>query len=276
MVASMLDVGVIGTGAIGTNVVRYLEDGVVPGVGVAIVYNRTPERAHGLVNDLGVEDRVTVAEGPLEVATESDVVVEVASQTVIEANAADILATGTDMIIMSIGALRDAELLRELQEVAEANDAHLYGASGAIAALDGIGAIGLGAIDHVTLECYRPPYYLGAYLPPDRSTDDLEEGEVIFTGTASEAAAAFPSHMNVAITLTLAAKLDPEDVSIHVEVDMDAPRSHYVISAHGEAGAIDVEIQNFRTPEDPDQSLLNVFSVLERLNRMVSPVTIGT
>jgi aspartate dehydrogenase len=272
----MIDVGIIGTGAIGSKVASHVDDGLVPQMHLTDMCNRTRKKAETVVESLESGHTVEIRSTPLAVAEHADVVVETASQTVLEESATDILKTGTDLIAMSVGAFRDQTLLSDVQQAADAHDSNVYVPSGAIAGLDGIGAIGTGSIERIFLTCYRPPEYLEPYVDEGVDVTTLSDGETIFEGNAAEAAAAFPAHMNVAIALTLTAQVPPSDVGVQIFVQRDAPRSKYVIEVSGEAGSVQTEIQNFKTNVGTETSKLTVFSVIEKLRRISSSVELGT
>ncbi|WP_137285912.1 aspartate dehydrogenase domain-containing protein [Halorussus salinisoli] len=272
----MLEIGLIGTGAIGSRVASAVTDGMVPDARIASVHNRTRQRASDLVDSLETAHEIHVASDPIEVAERTDVVVETANQAVIEEYAVDILAAGTDLVALSVGAFRDAQLLADVEAVAAENDARVRVPSGSIAGLDGLGAIGNYHLDEVALLCYRPAHYYGPYVDDSVDLDDLEDGDVIFAGTAAEAAGAFPAHMNVAVTVALTAGVDPEDVTVRIEVESTAPRARYVVRARGAGGTVDAEVLNFRTESNPETSHINVLSIVETLRRLSGPVVVGT
>lgn len=272
----MLDIGLVGTGAIGSRVAKSVTDGMVPDAQITCLHNRTRERARDLVDSLGADHEIRVVSEPVRVAEQADVVVEAASQTVVEETAVDILATGTDLIAMSVGAFRDPELLAEIRRVGLENDARVHVPSGSIGGLDALGAIGNGSLDDVTLLCYRPPEYMGPYLDDSADLDSLNEGEVVFEGNATSAAEAFPSHMNVAIAVALTARVDPDNVSVRIEVENSAPRARYFVRAEGSGGAIDAEILNYRTDTNPETGTINVLSIVEKLRRLSDSIVIGT
>lgn len=272
----MLDVGIVGTGAIGARVAGRLADGVVPDARLTAVHNRTPERAHDLVASLDVDHDVAVVPDAVAVSERADVVVETAGQDALAASAVPILDGGTDLVAMSVGAFRDADLLADVRETARANDARVRVPSGSIAGLDAAGALGNGPLDEVALHCYRPAHYYGPYLGDGEDPADLSDGDVVFEGPADEAAEAFPSHMNVAMTVALNARVDPGAVTIHIEVESSAPRARYVVHADGPNGTLEAEYLNARTDSEPETGHCNVFSIVESLRRLVDPVVVGT
>lgn len=272
----MIDVGVIGTGAIGSKVIRHVGDSAVPEARLRCVHNRTPSRAQEVLSTCGLSSSVEITPTPIAMAEQTDVVVEVASQAVVKDWATEILGRGTDLVAISAGAFRDETLFTEVRTVAAQSGSRMYVPSGAISCLDGVSAIARGPVEEVSLHCYRPLDRLEPYVDDSVNAADLADGDVVFDGTAAEAAEAFPAHMNVAIALSLTAGVDPSDVSVLVAVDRRAPRSRYVVDARGDAGSVEAEIRNFETENDPGQSALTVRSVLEKLHRISAPVVLGT
>jgi len=271
----MLDVGIIGTGAIGSTLTEKLSEGTIQDARVTTVYNRTPERADELVDSLGVGSHVRVAADPTSVCEQTDVVVEAASQRAVEQFAVDVLETGTDLFVLSVGAFRDKHLLERVRRAAEKHDARVDVPSASIAGLDGVAAIATEPIEELSLTHYRAPSYLDPYLDAGMTPDEFAAGDVVFEGTAAEAAAAFPSHMNIAIALTLAAEVDPEEVVIRIVRDDDAPRSRNVIRTRSAVGTIETEIQNFRAATHETSALI-VGSVLAALRRKTDCVVVRT
>lgn len=271
----MLDIGIIGTGAIGSNLCEELQNGAIPDARVTAVYNRTPERAESLVESLEAESEIQVASNPLAVSERADIVVEAASQRAVERSAVDVLSAGANLFVLSVGAFRNERLLRRVRQASEDNGARVHVPSGSIAGLDGIAAVATGSLEELTLTHYRPPAYLEPYLDTATSPDELRDGDVVFEGTAADAAESFPSHMNIAMALTLAAKTSPDNVSIRIVTDVDAPRSRNVIRARSAVGAIEIEIDNFRSSTHETSSLI-VGSILETLRRMSDHVIVGT
>jgi aspartate dehydrogenase len=271
----MLDVGIIGTGAIGTSLAEKLSGGAIEDARVTAVYNRTPERAADLVDSLDAGAPIHVAADPSSVAERADVVVEAASQRAIEQSAVDILESGATLFVLSVGAFRNERLLGRVRRAAKEHDTRVRVPSASIAGLDGVAAVATEPVEELTLVHYRAPSYLDPYLDDGTTPDEFDDGDVLFEGVASDAAAAFPSHMNIAIALTLAAGVPPEDVLVRVVRDDDASRSRNVIRARSTAGAIELEIENFRATAH-DTSALIVGSVLAALRGETDRVLVRT
>ncbi len=110
------------------------------------------------------------------------VIVEAASQQAVKDYIAKIVASGTELIVMSTGALLDLDV----------NLSRVHVPSGAIGGLDALASAALAGIDEVTLTSRKNPKALGVYNKARKSH---------YEGYAEEAARKFPREMNVAATL---------------------------------------------------------------------------
>src|SRR6476659_3103321 len=104
------------------------------------------------------------------------------------------LLGGRDLVIVSVGALADAALERELRMAARDGGGRLVVASGAIGALDALAAAAIGGLEQVKHTTRKPPRSL---LPPEEA-DALESPRELFNGSARAAALRFPESVNVA------------------------------------------------------------------------------
>jgi aspartate dehydrogenase len=133
-----ISVGLIGFGAIGSVLVdglRLREDRVrLAGVLVR------PARAPGTAGQLGAGIPVVTSVTEL-VALGTDLIVECAGQSAVIDYASDVLAHGTDLMIVSTGALARPGLLDALTASAARSGARLLIPAGAIAGLDGLGEV---------------------------------------------------------------------------------------------------------------------------------------
>jgi len=149
----------------------------------------------------------TLATSNLEAITANapDVVVECAGHGAVGRYGPTVLARGSDLIVASVGALADCDLMDELKTAARGSGAQCIVPPGAIGGIDALGAAVLSGLRSVTYTGRKPPHaWLGT--PAEGMTDlcALAEECVFFTGTAREAARSYPKNANVAATLALA------------------------------------------------------------------------
>ena len=77
------------------------------------------------------------------------------------------------MIIMSIGALMDAEFYLEIEKIAKENGAKVHLPSGAIVGLDGIKAVAKFGLKEVSLVTRKSPKSLGKKIDVEEVLFDL-------------------------------------------------------------------------------------------------------
>jgi len=269
-----LDIGLLGCGTIGTEIARAISDGRIDAQLVA-VFDRNPPKRDGIAAmvDTDVEQ---CSEG-IDVAENAELVVEAAGQEAV-GMAPEILETGTDLLLMSVGALAD-DGLQEAVFDASSGTARLYVPSGAIAGLDAVKAANsTGELESVELTTRKPPAGLeGAPYVVERDIDlgSVEGAETIFEGTARSAAQAFPSNINVAMALSLAG-IGPDRTTVRIVADESLETNVHRITAEGGAGRIETQVSNVPSPRNPKTSYLASLSAIALLDELASAQSIGT
>ena len=201
-------------------------------------------------------------------------IVEAAGQAVVRDAVGDWLRKGIDVLISSVGALNDPVLLNNLEEAAQVGGATLIIPSGALAGIDYVQAVGDVAGTSIRYESRKP---LAAWH------DELErrglseqasrEAVALYHGDAAEAAARYPSNLNVAATLALAAGgFDRVDVT--VIADPQAQGNTHTISVDGPVGTMRMSVVNRPAPDNPKTSMLVAHSISRTIIRHFSPIRI--
>ena len=247
-------IAILGWGAIGRTVGAALLDGRVPGAELVAVADR---RA---VDDCPVP--VVEAEA---LADGADIVVEAAGQQALVAHGERYLRAGARLLVVSVGALVDAELFARLR-AAGGNRLHLT--NGAIGGLDLLRAARrAGPLDGVTLTTTKQPSSLLQDWMDDELQAALRAGEAIttaFDGPAAEAVTRFPQSVNVAATLALA--VDSWDlVRVRVVADPAAEVNRHEIEVTGAAGRYRFSIENLPSPDNPKTSGIVPHAVVQGL-----------
>lgn len=252
---SLLNIGIIGCGTIGSAVARAIDEGRIP-ARLAALANRTPARAEELARSLRTPPPV------LDVAAlvrASDLVVEAATGTALEEIVPACLRGGKDVFVISVGGLLGHEdWFRE----AEARGSRILIASGAIAGLDGVRGAVVGRVDAVTLTTRKPPRGLaGAPHVVERGMDldTLTEETLIFEGTAREACKGFPTNVNVSAALSLAG-IGPDRTRVRIIAVPGGRFNQHRIEVRGEFGRLTVEIENTPSDTNPRTGLLSIYS----------------
>jgi len=241
-----VNVGLIGCGAIGTVLAEAVERKLVV-CDELVVYDIDAEKAEKLKAALKFPVTITANLDEL-LAQKPKVVVEAASQEAAKEYVPKIAASGTQLIVMSTGALLDLEV--DLTKV--------HVPSGAIGGLDALSSAALAGIDDVTLISRKNPKALGT---------DNKEAKVVYEGYAEEAAKLFPREMNVAATLALTVK--PTQVKVLVVSDPSVKRNTHEIQVKWRFGEMQLRFANDPHPDNPHTSALAAWSAIKLLQTLL-------
>ncbi len=192
----------------------------------------------------------------------ANLVVEAASQ-----KAVPLLARclhHSDVMMMSVGALADERLQKQLVSVAMTNKRKIYLPSGAIGGMDAISSVG-GKLELLLLETTKPPASLGR---------NDKARTVVFEGSAGEACRLYPQNVNVSATLSLAGIGFGRTV-VRIVSDPAAKSNTHKIFARSAAGTMMLEFENLPSPENPKTSMLAALSALRRIRKIDETLQIG-
>lgn len=269
-----MKVGVVGCGAIGSEICRAIDRGI-EGVELVALHDRNRELALSLSNSLACMPRVVTID---EMIPAVDFVVESASQSAVRDIVPQVLAKGRSVLVMSGGAMTDEKLREKLVSIARGNGCKLYMPSGAIAGLDGLKAASVSRIDSVTLTTSKPPAALaGAPYLEERGIDVgyIRGPGLLYEGDAASAVRAFPANVNVAAALSLAG-VGTENTKVRIVADPSLKRNVHEILVTGEFGRLYVKVENVPSPTNPKTSYLAALSAIATLKRIAQPLQIGT
>ncbi|AUV84204.1 aspartate dehydrogenase (plasmid) [Salinigranum rubrum] len=269
-------VALLGFGTIGQEIARAIDDGTISS-SLGAIYDNQPDRVEERIRQFSVEPRIVTEMHQL--TASADLIVEAAGQSAVKEYAVSVLESGCDLMLLSVGALADADLWKHLSTTAERTGASIYAPSGAIAGIDAIKAASrVGALDSVSLTTIKnPSSFEGApYLDTlDYQVQSLSEPRVVFEGTATDAAAAFPSNINVAVILSLAG-LGTDRTRVRIVADPNEKSNVHQLDATGRTGTIETTVRNVPSPNNPKTSYLAPGSVIEKLQDLESTFHIGT
>ena len=246
-------VGVLGFGAIGRSVVDSL-------LGIKEEFDL-----------IGFSDVEQVDDSPIpqlpveEMIQASDIVVEVASHAAVRQYALQIIESGTDLLIVSVGALADKSLEEKLLAAGPGN---LMICTGALGGIDYIQAAKLlGGIDEISLTSTKKPSVLSQPWMENFLQEKLAAGDervVVFEGNAREAAEAFPKSSNVSATLALTVG-SWDTVKVRVVGDPAAQQTKHQIHLYGEVGESVFEVNSLPSAINPATSSVVPYSVVKAL-----------
>ncbi len=266
-------VGIIGCGAIGSEICRALDKGI-EGIVLEAISDKNPQLAYSLKDELKCKPEVASLQEMLELV---DLVVESASQEAVREIAPTVLEKGKDLMILSVGALVDTTFLDRLKGLARKNRSKIYIPSGAILGVDGIQAALISGINSVTLTTRKPPQSLREAIFVKKHGLEIEGRgkQVVFEGPAEEAVQGFPTNVNVAATLSLAG-LGFKKTKVKIIADPTLATNIHEIDAEGNFGAFHIRVENQPCPRNPKTSYLAALSAIATLKRIANPLQIGT
>ncbi len=271
----MIKVGIVGCGAIGEEICKAFDRGIINATLTALS-DRDLGSAQEMADSLKHVKPKAMAIPELIDAV--DLVVECASLSAVKEVAIPALKKGKAIMIMSVGALTDEGLLRQIRELACKNNCRVYLPSGAIVGLDGLKSASIAKIDSVTLTTRKSPASLeGAPYILQHKIDlsTLKKATILFEGSAEGAVKGFPSNVNVAATLSLAG-IGAKRTKVRIIADPTLKRNVHEILMEGDFGRFETRVENVPSPNNPKTSYLAALSAIATLKNIAEPIQIGT
>lgn len=234
---------VIGCGALGTILVTNFAR--AEGWTLTGVMARTKAHAEALAANAGCRAATTLEEL---LADKPDLVVEIAGIGAAKAYGEAVLEAGCDFVLVSAGALADADWKARMTETALRTGRRIHVASGAIGGFDVL----------------RTPGLMGVELPADRET-------LAFEGGVEEAVRGFPKNINVAAATASAADAPNVRVRLVARPGLTVNTHHIDVKA----GEMHCELffHSAYDPKNPRSSTSTAWSVLALLKNLESPIS---
>jgi aspartate dehydrogenase len=266
-------IGLAGFGNVGQELARRLTANIIPEAGLAAAAARDLAKAR--VNAAKFSPAPEIV--PLaELSARSDIVVECATAESFPEIARTVLTAGKYLIAVSAGGVPNCP---EMTELARAHGGRVRIASGAMPGLDIIRCAAEGGITRVHLRSrIKPDSMTRERYVLDRGHDFAAQPPAapvkVFEGSAGEAAAAFPRHFNVAVSLSLAG-IGFDRTTVEVWADPGIPGAIHHIEVEGEDIALTLESRN-RPSQNPRTSRIVAPSIIAAIRALVAPVTVGS
>jgi aspartate dehydrogenase len=202
------------------------------------------------------------------VADKLDVVAECASHIAVRDYGASVLESGSDLVVISIGALADDSLRARLGDAAKAGGARLVLPPGAIGGIDALAAARLSGLETVVYTGRKPPKaWRGTPAEQLLALETLQEPAVFFEGSARQAAQQYPFNANVAATLALAG-LGLDATQVRLVADPGLACNTHEFAVRSACGDFTVRLNGRASPDNAKTSLLTGYSVArEIINR---------
>ena len=272
----MKRIGILGCGAIGTQIALAIDSGRIPAT-LTHVYDIEQSHAENLVSKLKQKPEV-VSNSHLLSSNSVELVVEAASQDAVRNDAVSILQNKKDMMIMSAGALLDESIFEVISDACRDFGKTVYLPSGAIAGLDALKSV-RDELESVVLVTTKNPNSLKDapfFDSSDIDPEKISEPTILFDGTAKEAVSLFPKNVNVSALLSLVG-LGGDNTSVRVVADPNTDKNMHEISANGKFGNMKIIVENVPDSMNPKTSRLATLSAVELLRQICTKeIQIGT
>jgi aspartate dehydrogenase len=259
-------VGVIGFGAIGGPISDALRRGNVRDCKLSGILTRSQ-----LPHDVKEFEVASL----IDLLDRSDLVVEAAGHEALAELGPTVIDSGTDLIVLSAGALVDDDLLARLTT---SGGGRLLISTGAVGGLDTLlAAMLVHPLESVSLTSRKPSRvlvrpWMSAGLQADLSSGD---GEIeAFDGTARRGVTLFPESANIAATLALAT-VGWDRLHLRMIGVPDSSDVEHAVRASGRAGSYEFVFRNRPAETNPRTSAITPFSVIRALDRLHAATVIG-
>ncbi len=254
-------VGIIGCGTIGSQLALAVDAGQVRNAVLVSLFDIVKGSAQNLSSKLKNAPRA-FDDFDSFMSHDCDIVVEAASQEAARRFAKPVLDAGRDLLMMSVGALADRQLLASMQT----SRGKIYVPTGAVAGIDAIRAV-RHLLESVTLTTTKAPKALAGapfFEMSDIKLDMIKEKTTIYEGPAADAVKKFPANVNVAAVLSLAG-IGFEKTKVRIVADPAFTTNQHEITAIGSFGTFHFTVNNVPSPGNPKTSYLAVLSAIECL-----------
>ena len=105
--------------------------------------------------------------------------------------------------------------------------------------------------------------------------NNLLEPKLIFKGSATDGAKAFPANVNVAAAVGLAG-IGANKTKLEIWADPKLKRNTHKVEVDSDSAIFEMSIQNVQTPENPGTGKITGLSVIACLRGLKSSFKIGT
>ncbi|MCX5695099.1 MAG: aspartate dehydrogenase [Candidatus Omnitrophica bacterium] len=269
-----LKIGIVGCGAIGSSLAKVIVKEFSKEAKLGGLYDLDKKKTKDLSKKLSGSS--LAMDNLKQLINKSELVVEAASAKVSWDIAKYALASGKDIMIMSVGGV--ANRLKQLTALAKKNGGRVYIPSGALCGIDAVKAASVGKIKKVTLTTTKHPLsFKGVKFVEDKriKLSGIKKDTLLFSGTAREAVKFFPQNINVAAVLGLAG-VGVNNTYVRIIASPKATKNIHEVRVEAEAGNISTRTENILHPDNPKTSFLAVLSAIATLKQILQPVKIGT
>ena len=269
----MLSVGLLGCGSIGQSILSTIARNTIEGIQFTVLCCREAQAqaARDLVPSAKIIHKWSDYNGPA-----PQIVVEAAGQGAVNEFGESILAAGSDLYLLSVGALADKQIHDRLVRAADKGNSRVIIPSGALAGFDGLHSLRASGLESVLYRSTKPPRaWKGTLAETLIDLDNVRSPVTFFRGNAAEAALKFPKNANLAAAVGLAG-LGLEKTQVELVADSSAPGNTGSVTAVGAGGVLKLELAGRSHAGNPKSSQITGMSVVAALESRASRISFAS
>ncbi|MEW6673036.1 MAG: aspartate dehydrogenase domain-containing protein [Thermodesulfobacteriota bacterium] len=249
-------IGIIGYGQIGSSIYEQIQQSPELNLEVVFIYEADQQKKKLMPAEVALESMDHAAD------FKPDLVVEAAHPKAVGRFAETVLQQ-TDLMIMSVSALADADLEEKIRSTCRKHGTHLYIPHGATLGLDGL-KDGISIWEEVTITMKKNPKNLNFDAVPDKCAQDISAQTVLYDGPTRGVLPLYPKNVNSHATLAMATLGMDRTRSVLV-ADPALDLSVIEIDAFGAGTRIHIERSN---PIKGVTGKLTILSVMESIKNI--------
>jgi len=261
----MLQLGLIGYGAIGKHVAAALADGRIDNVRLVAALVRRPRRG---------EEKV-LHDADAFFREHYDVVAEGAGHDAVRAYAVRTLEAGCDLMVTSVGAFTDQALFDRVLDAARASQRRLILPSAGIGALDILAAAAVGGLDRVQVTVRKDPTaWKGTHAEHELDLDKVAVPTTIFEGPVREGARLYPQNVNISAAAALAG-IGLDRTTVRIVADPTITTHIVELEAEGAFGRFRFMEDVAVSDENPKTGKIVAMAIIKTIRQLASPLVMA-
>lgn len=262
----MFRLGLIGLGAIGHEVAKAIDGGLLPGVALEAILVRRPRPD---------ADPIVMTDPDRFFVRRFDAVVEGAGHQAVRDHGEHALRNGADLLVTSVGALADDALRERLIEAARRSGKRLILPSAGIGALDILSGAAIGGLDEVTIVVRKQPEaWLGTEAESRVDLMKLTAPEMLYDGPVRDGARRYPQNVNISAATALAG-IGLDRTRLQIIADPGIATHVVEIHARGAFGRFDFVEDVLPTEDNPKTGKIVAMAVIKAVRQLSGPLVIG-
>lgn len=271
----MLQLGMIGLGAIGHDVLRALDGGEIAGMACPAVLVRHPRPEPAAGGSASPPGPLVTADPEAFFAHRFDAVLEVAGHAAVRDHAERALQNGADLLVTSVGAFADDALLQRVLAAAQRAGRRVVLPSAGIGALDILAGAARGGLDEVVMTVRKDAAsWKGTVAEQAHDLDALREPVLLYDGPARGGAAAYPQNVNIAAAVSLAG-LGLDRTRLRIWADPGEHPHIVEVEARGRFGRFSFREEVVASEENRKTGLIVAMAVIKTLRQLTAPLVVG-